>query len=465
MLISDTLAKFVHATASATIAPEVFDRTADLCVSALGSAILGSTTEIPIGLSQHVRSMGAAAEAGAIGFAYATTVELAAMLNATSAHATEYEDVSWPEGLYTCCLIPAMFSLGERLNASGQEVLEAIIVGFEVGARPATIVGREALSRGFLTSSCFGTLAVAAGAARLMRLEVDRVRDAITMAASMAAGLIRQAGSSAHVLEAGFAARNGISAASLANLGFGGSSSIMNGARGFFDAYAGDFFDPHAGDHEPQFALGTGEDFRVMAVGQKKYPCSYRLQRILDGILAIRRQQCLTARDVTELTIHVNGAFTRFMKFEDPTTIEEARLCLPHAVSAALAWGSVDHRAFTTAALTDAALLSQRSKIRLVEHSEWGNDMLGSTDRVQMKCASGQVHEITCTLAHGDSKDPLTRDETIGKFVACTADHISSDLQHELVERIYELDADTPVAPLMRRLTGLNTGRHSRASH
>jgi 2-methylcitrate dehydratase PrpD len=455
-MIAPRLAQFVCNTSAETIAPEVFERTADLCVSALGSAILGATTEIPRALAQHIRGMAAVGEAGAIGFGFATTVDLAAMLNCTSTHATEYEDVSWPEGQYTCCLIPAMFSLGEKLNASGQDVLEAIIVGFEVAAAPATATGRDALTRGFLGSACFGALGVAAGAAKLMRLDAAGVERAITLTASMAGGLIRQAGSVAHVLEAGWAARDGVSAATLAALGLGGNPGIMDGPRGFFDA--------HAGQAEPQFHLGTGAHFRIMAVGQKKYPCGYRLQRILDGILAIMGQQRLGAEEVAQVTIHVNGAFSRFMKYEDPKTVEEARLCLPHAVSAALAWGHVDYRAFTTAALTDERLLSQRPKITLVEHPEWGDAMIGSSDRIQIRRVSGESHEITCSFAHGDSQDPLSRTETIDKFLLCTGEQLTDAAQHELVERIYQLRMAKQVAPLMRRMTDSSTVRHSDAA-
>ena len=238
-MIAERLAKFVFSTSAEMISSEVFERTSDLCVSALGSAILGATTEIPMSLAQHVKSMGGTSQAGVIGLGFSTTVEFAAMLNCTSSHATEYEDVSWPEAQYTCCLIPAMFSMGEKLNSSGQDVLEAIIVGFEAASGPATAVGHPAMSRGFLNSACLGTLGAAAGAAKLMRLDEDGVQRTITLATSMAGGLIRQTGSSAHVLEAGMAARNGVGAALLAQQGFGGSPSIMDGPRGFYDAYSG----------------------------------------------------------------------------------------------------------------------------------------------------------------------------------------------------------------------------------
>lgn len=442
------LAEFVCATETRDIGDAVLERATDLCISAMGAALLGSTTEVPSTLGRYLKDNGGVAEASAIGMGFRTTADAAAMLNCTASHATEYEDVSWPEGQYTCCLIPAMFSLGESLNANGQSVLEAIVVGFEVASRPATACGRDGLSRGFLGAACLGTLGVAAGAARLLRLDRDGVQRSLTLAASMAGGLIRQTGSTAHVLEAGFAARNGVAAAQLARRGLGGSDSIMTGDRGFFAAYTG--------QEDPGFALGAVHGFRIMAVGQKKYPCGYHLQRIVDGVLALTAEHRLSSSDIRDVAVHVNGAFSRYVRFDSPTNVEEARLSLYHVLSAALAWSHVDMRAFRKDALGHAELLAQRSKIRLVEHAEWGNDMIGHSDRIVISSTSGAVYEAVCEMAHGDAESPLTRAETVGKFLHCTHEVITPERQREIVERLEELRALGSVAPLMRTMAGLD---------
>ena len=209
----------------------------------------------------------------------------------------------------------------------------------------------------------------------------------------------------------------------------------------------------------PQFELGSEADFRVMAVGQKKYPCGYRLQRILDGVFALMGTHDLSADDITEIAIHVNGAFTRSVKFHEPSNGEEARLSLYHCVSAALAWGYVDIRAFQNAAITNPDLLSQRRKIRLVEHQEWGDEMIGPSDRVQITSTSGETHEILCEVAHGDKEDPLSRQETMDKFVYCTTGVIAPPLQQEVMESLYQLRTTTDIAPLMRKMAAIDGAR------
>src|SRR3546814_20241243 len=105
------------------------------------------------------------------------------MMNCNSSHCTELEDVAWPEAQYTCCLFPELFSLGQALGSSGREVIEALIIGFEVAARPGMICSNHgAAARGFLACANNGTIGVAAGAAQLMKLDRDKIRYAVALA-------------------------------------------------------------------------------------------------------------------------------------------------------------------------------------------------------------------------------------------------------------------------------------------
>src|SRR3546814_12869299 len=85
------------------------------------------------------------------------------MMNCNSSHCTELEDVALPEAQYTCCLFPALFSLGQALASRGREVIEALIIGFEVAARPGMICSHNgAAARGFISCPNNGTIGAAA---------------------------------------------------------------------------------------------------------------------------------------------------------------------------------------------------------------------------------------------------------------------------------------------------------------
>src|SRR3546814_13806288 len=108
-------------------------------------------------------------------------------------------------GVQTCAL-----PICQALGSSGREVIEAIIIGFEVAARPGMICSNHgAAARGFLSCANNGTIGVAAGAAKLMKLDRAKIRDAVPLSASVVAGLGRQHASAAHVVEAGVGGRAG----------------------------------------------------------------------------------------------------------------------------------------------------------------------------------------------------------------------------------------------------------------
>lgn len=450
MTISARLADYVTATRIEDFDSVVVERAKDLCLSSVGSAVLGAGMDVATIMAAYVRAQGARGEAGVIGFSFRTSVELAAMLNCDSSHCTELEDVAWPEAQYTCCLIPAMFTLGEKLGASGKAVLEAVIIGFEVAARPGmTLSNGGAAARGFLSCANVGTLGVAAGAARLMGLDRGRTQAALTLAASVGGGLVRQTGSSAHVVEAGFAARDGIMAADLAARGLGGNPTILDGKAGYFDALAG----------QPglEIAPGTGSDLRIMAVGQKKYPCCYMLQRIIDETKGLVAGHGIAADDVAEVRVEVNAAFPTIMKYPEPADVEEARFSLPHVVAATLVGEPMDVRTFSADKLDDPRILGQRDKVKMIVRDDWGYDQLGAEDHIAVVMRDGRRFEAVARVARGDAVRPLSREETLAKFMTCTDGQIPAALQQETADALAGLETLADVAPMMDALTFART--------
>ena len=449
MTIAERISGYVWATRLEDFDAEVLDYATDLCISSIGSTVLGAGMSVPRLLAGYVQGMKGPAEAGVVGLGFSTSAEFAAMMNCNSSHCTELEDVAWPEAQYTCCLIPALFSLGQKLNSSGHDVLEAIIIGFEVAARPGMICSNHgAAARGFLSCANNGTIGVAAGAAKLMKLPAAGIRDALTLATSVGGGLVRQTGSAAHVVEAGFAARDGVMAATLAALGLGGNPTIMDGKAGYFDALAG--------QPDIEFQLGTGGDARILAVGQKKYPCCYLLQRDIDAVKALVVEHSIDAEVVTEVIVEVNRAYPTIVKYSEPKDVEEARFSLPHVVAAALVDEPMDFRTFSEAKLHDPAILRHRSKVRMMVHDEWGYDQLGPQDAITIRTIGGEEYSATCTTAHGDAEDKLSREETIAKFMACTNGLLPHEAQCETIETLTRLADVKSVAELLNRLTYCN---------
>lgn len=144
----------------------------------------------------------------------------AAFVNAVIGHSTLQEDFGGGghPGTY---IIPAALAVAEERGASGKALITAVVTGYEAATRMTAAAPPEMAERGFRAVPATGVFGAAAAAGKLMGLEADKLASALDLAANMACGVYQGfwQGTMEGYLQAGFAARNGILAASLAEAG------------------------------------------------------------------------------------------------------------------------------------------------------------------------------------------------------------------------------------------------------
>lgn len=447
MKTTQDLADFAFSTGFDDVGAVVVERAKDLSISALGSAVLGARMKVTGLMTEYAAAKGGAGEATVIGSDVRVPVEWAAVLNNTASHCTELEDVAWPDATYSCFLFPAVFSMGEAFGASGRQVIEALAVGFEVASRPGVVLADAGgVARGWLTGALLGTVGVAAAASKLKGHDRKTMGEAIAVAASFGAGLNRQTGSGAHVVEPGFAGRNGLMAAELAERGLTGNPTIMEGRAGYWDAIAG--------QQQIDFPLGRGDDFRIMAIGMKKYPCCYLTQRIIDGLLDLVKEHALTPDDIVKVEVGVNRTFPQILKYPDPRNAEEARFSLPHIVTAAICGESLSVDTFTDEKVMDPNLIRHRDKVVMTVHDDWGTAQLGEKNLLAITLRDGRVLERECRVARGDPSQPLSREELVERFLRTAGPVMRPGTAEPAVELLGRLETLPDVRGLMPLFSG-----------
>jgi aconitate decarboxylase len=112
---------------------------------------------------------------------------------------------------------------------TGQEVLLATIVEFEVGPRVGLALhGGEILSRGWHCGTVFGPPASAATSSKLLNLNATQVENAFGIAFTQACGLMAaQFESSVKRMQRGFSSRNGLFATLMAEQNYKGVSRVF----------------------------------------------------------------------------------------------------------------------------------------------------------------------------------------------------------------------------------------------
>ena len=184
---------------------------------------------------------GASGPASAIGQAQPLPAAAAALQNGLLMHGLEYDDTHIGAVVHGApVVLPAALAAAERDGKSGEELLVAICVGWEVLARIGTALRGALQAHGFQATSVAGPLASAAAVAHLSGMDARRITHALGIAGSQSSGVFEflQAGATSKTLHGGWAALGGLVAAGLASDGMTGPASILEGRNGMFSAFA-----------------------------------------------------------------------------------------------------------------------------------------------------------------------------------------------------------------------------------
>lgn len=270
-----------------------------------------------------------------------TAAEDAAFANATLFHARCQEDAH-PAGHFGSVVIPATLAMAEAAGASGAEAIAAIVAGYEVALRVGRDHVRVLSGRGFRSTSVYGVFGAAAAAARLRRLDRDRAAHALALAANTAGGLraFIVVGSDDFPYHAGFAARNGLLAAALADSGAEGPLDALSCEGGFFAAFG------EAGrDYASRVASGLGEEFEIEAVTFKPYPTCQFHRAVVGGLIRLRARAEDTAATAIEIRMHPAEAEFWGVRFSGPFhRFSQAFMSAPFCAAVAWARGGVRFR-------------------------------------------------------------------------------------------------------------------------
>ncbi len=414
MEVTKRLSELICETRFAQLPPEVLEYSKSLVLSALGAMVAGAKLPTAKIMTKYIQRMGGNPEATVMGAGSRSSVENAAMANATFAHATEYEDDSLPEMTSSYTTLPPVFALGEKVKASGKELIEAFVVGNEVQSRIG-IACLEARRHGYLNLSLSGTLGVAAAATRILKLDAQHTTMALSLAASQGSGIVRQSGTMAHYFEMGVAGRNGLSAALLAREGFTGSPNILEASRGFFELVTcGKMTAPE------DTINNWAKPFRVMQVGIKKYPCCYHMQRIVESAVELKKENAFSAVDIERIEVEVNPMLPQVIQHPEPRNAEEAQFSLPHGLATAILEEKISPSSFSNERVQEKAFREMRQKVKTIVHEEWGWATAGWNPIVTITLKDGRRLAKELAYAKGQPPDLLSAEDVIQKYKICT---------------------------------------------
>lgn len=349
----------------------------------LGVTLAGSVDPVLRALRDELVEEGGTPQAQIVGSALRLPKAGAALLNGTASHVLDYDDVNFAlMGHPSVPILPAALALGEALDTSGAQLMEAFLAGYEAECAIGLLVAPGHYGMGFHATATVGSFGAAVACARLLGANDLQMRHAIGIAATQAAGLKSMFGTACKPLHAGLAARSGLLAASLARRGFDSREDALECPQGFAVTHSANF-DPAAALDAP------AGGWHVLHNLFKYHASCYETHATIECARRLRDDHSLTPATIARVEVTVNPYCDRICNIAAPVSGLEAKFSL--RLTAALALSGVetaDPAMFNDALAQSPEMIALRDRVTV----GFGADIGQGCATVAVHTPDGAVH-------------------------------------------------------------------------
>jgi aconitate decarboxylase len=430
-------------------------RAKHLLLDGIGCALVGARLPWSDAATNALTALEGSGPTALIGTGRATTPLAAALLNSSYVQGFELDDYHPVAPVHGASLVlPAMLSaLPIATSTTGADLLLGAIRGFEVGPRVGLALhGAQMLTRGWHSGPVFGGPAAAAAAGTLLGQDEEHFEDAIGLAATQACGLMAaQFESMGKRMQHGFAARNGLLAATLAAGGYTGIKQVFERPYGGFLSTFGEGHDPDPS----QITAELGERWETNTIAVKPYAAMAGLHAAIDAARAMLGEAPVDSNEIKSITVSVSEpAFHHGgWRAERPLAAVGAQMNLAYAVAVTLLDGTALAAQFAPTRIDadDVWALIERTTLR---HEAAFDERFedGYNTRLEIGLVDGRTRTSFIDQPRGGLLKPLSDDEVVDKFRALTAPLIDPARADEIENMVLGLEQLTDANELVALL-------------
>jgi 2-methylcitrate dehydratase PrpD len=406
-----------------------------LVLDGIAIAVAGTEEEAIYILAAHHKEQGGAAQATAIGNGFRLNAVSAAAFNGAAMHVLDFEPMWSPANHALSTTLAGVLALAEAREASGREVVTALVKGVEMQGWIRQASGQfEARTTRFHPPGAVGPLGAAVAAGHLLRLDADRLANAIGIAASRAGSLLANAGTMTKSTHCGHASALGLESALLAERGFSANAEVFEAPNGYVPA----FYDAGFNIEE---MLGYGRaPLRIVDPGYaiKMFPSQFgthfgitaglELHPKLPSAAAIRR-------------VVLSAPVMTYVNRPRPKTGLEGKFSLQYTAASALLDGKVGIRTFTDARLAQADMqnLLGKLEVRLDPAIPGRFEEMHVLMRIELD--DGRVLDTRCDGPRGKwGTPPISEAEHLVKIRDCLATRLDAAATERIIKLAGSID-------------------------
>ena len=381
-------------------------------------------------------------EAAVLGTNLRIGTAMAAMTNGMLAHADETDDShSTSRSHPGCCSVPAALAMAELHGASGEALMRAVALGYDVGTRAVrSLDAHKVYEAGHASHAFAGGFGAAAAAGCIAGFDARRMRWLLSYAAQQTAGITSWRGDKDHIEKAfvfaGMPARNGVYAALMVAAGFTGVEDVFSGKRNYFVSLGQD-------PNPSILTEGLGETYALMETTIKKWSVGSPSQPVLDMALDLLKKENFTADDIASLKLRMS---TR-------ESVAHEKGLADVSVRHLLAMMLID-RTVTFASTHDVNRMKDPALAALQERMDIASDpsILHRKPTLDIILKDGRALSRKAEEVRGTPKNPMTQAEVIEKATGLIEPELGTAQTRRLIDTIWHLDDNMPVSTLIEKL-------------
>jgi 2-methylcitrate dehydratase PrpD len=456
---TEALAKFSSALQYADLPGHVSQEIKRLLLDTIACGLGGLGLDKGRMALQLAQEQGGKPEATILGSTGKLPAALAAFVNGELMNALDYCALQ-PPAHVTPYVIPAVLATAETRHASGEDFIAALTVAHELSCRIAQSLGNLRATPGGLPVRTFGVgctqFGATMGAARIMRLAGDKMLYAMGLAGYHAP--IASHVKYNHTIHvglakygpAGWTAQAGVITARLAEMGYRGDDTVLDGEYGFWAMNGSQACD------WDKLTDKLGEDWAFEAIGYKYWPCCGSHQAPLDAFTEIVKAHDLKPDEITKVLVRNEGlaGLPKYVSTDIRDHVEAAS-SLPYNIAVAayrVPWGP-QWQSRETLGRQDIREFMTRVHHALYDRSEqtrYEDLVIDKRRNLRRRPALVEVAARGTTFTHAvefarwmtnDAPESrATDDELASKFIACADGVLSASKAREAADCILHLE-------------------------
>ncbi|MGZ8210754.1 MAG: MmgE/PrpD family protein [Burkholderiales bacterium] len=413
---------------------EVEERAKLHLVDTFASMLSGSRQRPGQRAIAYVKPLGGTREAGVIGTRIVTTTLNAALANGTFGHADESDDTHPPTRSHPgTSVVPAALALAEWQQISGERMLRAMVLGYDLCARSLLSLDATRYARTGRHAGALGQLfGATAAASALLELNARKVRYALSYAAEHVGGIATMFRDTEHMEKAwamgGMPAQDGLSAALMAARGFTGVEDVFSGEPNFFTIFITDA-------KPEEMVKDLGRKYEIMRGGIKRWTVGGPIQGPLHVLYELICEHKLKAGDIEKIAARVPEAELKVVDNRDMVDISLQHLLAVMALDGTMTFkASHDYKR-----AQDPKVRKMRERVEAIADPSIPAPVRGWRCVMEIRLKNGRSVSAQTMAAKGSPDNPLNRNEVAEKALDLIAPVLGKARGQKLIATLYDI--------------------------